>query len=247
MTGPRPVLDSGLGAGQGIWETTTTPILKVGTRGSFEDGRVFYYARNSTSNVGRARLWQTELISAQNEDLDVNTAEVGDQSVTVTFGTVTANANDYAGGTMFVIDSGGEGTSYEIESHPAITSGNSFAVKLVDPVWIKFLSSSTVTVMKNHYQDVVQAAGTDTNMPIAGVNIIGVPSGASTPQYFWIQTWGPACVLQDSSAAQGAPLVHSTTLGAVGFKAGPTPEIIGTQLYTGTATEYGPVFLKISR
>ena len=100
MTGPKPVLDSGVGSNQGIWGVVTEPALRVGTRGSLPDGRVFYYSRHSGNALLPGLLLQPERISAQNEDLAVNTAVIGDRSVTVTFGTNTADANDYVGGYM---------------------------------------------------------------------------------------------------------------------------------------------------
>ena len=251
MTGPKPVLDSGVGSNQGIWEAVTDPVLRVGTRGSLSDGRVFYYARNSSSsNFVTGMLLQSELINAQNEDLAVNTAEIGDSSLTITFGTDTANANDYVGGYVVVIDGTGEGITYEIASHPAVTSGGSIVFQLVDPIYIAFAATTTVCVMKNFWMDLVKAAANDVVVPIAGINQVEVPRGDTNAQYFWSQTWGISAARTDAIIAQGSTVVHaiqSASSGRVGFATGEMPGVVGTQLFTGTETERGPIFLKISQ
>ncbi len=246
MTGPRPVLDSGLGAGQGIWETTETPILKVGTRGSLEDGRVFYYARSIASSIPRGRIIQSEIASAQNEDLAVNTAALGDTSLTITFGTNTDDANAFQGGYVCVQDLTGEGITYTIKSHPAITSGGSIVVQLEDPIYLGFDGATTVCVMKNMWADVLQAAA-DTIAPLAGISQVSVLSGATNPQYVWCQTWGVSCAWQEQESTAGAPVGHSPTAGQVGYAPGPRPDIAGIQLFTGVSTEYQPIFLKVSQ
>lgn len=249
MTGPRPILDSGLGAGQGIWEVTTEPILRVGTRGSLPDGRVFYYARHSASGgiASPGLLLQSELIDAQNEDLAVNTAEIGDTSITVTFGTDTSNANDYTGGYACVIDSTGVGITYEIESHAAVTSGGSIVINLKDPIYVAFAAATTVVIMKNLWLDVIVTTADNPISPICGVNQVVVPAGDTNAQFFWCQTWGVTCIRHEALTAQGSPLVRSATAGRVGYSIGERPESVGIGLFTGTIAERGPVFLKVSQ
>jgi hypothetical protein len=248
MTGPRPVLDSGLGAGQGIWEVATEPILKVGTRASLEDGRVFYYARSSGPGIAAGHLVQSEMIDDQNEDLDVVNSRLGDESVTVTFGTDTADANEYAGGYLCVIDVIGEGITYEIKSHAAVTSGGERDVVLVDPIYVAFSGGTTVSIVKNPWQDVVVASITTDITINAGVPQVAVPVGSTTAQYFWCQTWGVACVRTGAAMIAGAPVTKSDSLtGSSGYIAGQKPDLIGINLGASTRTELNPVFLKISQ
>ncbi len=252
MTGPRPVLDSGLGSGQGIWEVVTKPTLRVGTRGSLKDGRVFYYARSKSSSSNPAGyLLQAESISVQNTDLAVNTAQIGDESVTVTFGTDTADANDYTGGYMCVVDDSSQGVTYEIGSHAAITSGGSIVINLVDPIYLDFTSGTTVSVLKNLWQDIARSSSTTAVVVDAGVSQILVPVGNATAQYFWCQTWGVACVRSASdNLIPGAPMTHSinpASGGYAGFTSGQKPGTLGINLGATTATELAPVFLKISQ
>jgi len=225
--------------------------VKVGTRGSLEDGRVFYYARSSGASIAAGSLLQSELVDEQNEDRAVNTAQIGDRSITVSFGTTTADANDYAGGYVCVIDADGEGVTYQIDQHPAVTSGGSIAITLVDPIYLAFEDATTVTIVKNPWMDVVIASGTSALVPPAGVPSVTVPAGTTTAQYFWSQTWGVASVKQGSTGlVQGAPLTHSIQgagTGQVGIAEGVRPEHVGVGLYTSTRTEMGPVFLKISQ
>ena len=255
MTGPRPVLDTGIGSGQGIWEVVTNPILRVGTRGSLEDGRVFYYARSSDSNALPAGWFlQQERGNAQNEDRACVDAEIGDPIITVTFGTKTANANDYANGYVCVVDSIGEGITYQIDAHGAVTSGAAVALRLKDPVYVAFESDTTVTVIKNPWMDVIRSDVTNELSAAAGVSQVAVPVGSTTPQYFWCQTWGVAAVRsQVSGIVQGSPVVRSTlntstiAKGSVGYQPGPLPEIIGTVLFDTSQNEFCPMFLRVSQ
>jgi len=191
-------------------------------------------------------------VDSENEDLAVNTAQIGDANVTVTFGTTTADANDYAGGYLFLIDAAAEGITHEILSHAAVTSGGSIVINLKDPIYIAFQDVTTVTVMKNLWQDLVAVPVTAPVSIYAGVPQVRVPAGnAGTAQYFWSQTWGASCgTLDDSNLIAGAPLTASTRLaggGGMGFSTGQKPDIAAINLGPSERTENNPVFLKISQ
>jgi hypothetical protein len=248
MTGPRPVLDSGLGAGQGIWEATETPILKVGTRGSLEDGRVFYYARSSGSlGLSAGNLLMAEVASAQNESLAVNTAAIGDRSVTVTFGTDTTSANDFVGGFMAVTSGTGRGVIHEISSHAPVTSGGEIELVLVDPIYVAFVGGTKVFVVKNRWMDVIHSVVSPSNVVLAGITQMFVPEGNTNPQYFWCQTWGISCAYQAVHSQQAVRVGHGATVGAVGYAPGPTPAIVGQTIINCGRFEMQPIYLQISQ
>lgn len=245
MTGPRPVLQNGMGSPQGIWEAGSDQHHAIGTRASLNDGRVFYYARNSGAAIVAGNLLSSEAVSAQNEDIATNTAAIGDTSVTVTSGSATYGANDFAGGYLVVIDDTGEGITYKIAGHPAIAATTSVAITLVDPIYVAFGANTTACLVKNPWMDLVIAPTGQSHMS-AGVSQVAVDAGTATKQYFWCQTWGVSAAWQDEASGIGVLLTSGATAGQVEAQDAVAEHIVGVNLFTGTAGENQPVFLTIA-
>lgn len=240
MSAPYPILHNGQGSAQGIWDESEDPQYAVGTRGSLEDGRVFYYAKNAGTALVAGNLVMSEVITAQFEDLAVDTHVVGDTTINITTGTTAVTANEYAGGYLCVIDDTGEGLTYKIASHPAVAATTAGAFAIVDPINVAFAAGTTVCLVKNPWQDVVIAGSGHVHMAC------GVPQMAVTANYyFWCQTWGVTCAWQDAATAIGAALQSGTTAGQVEVNDG-AAQYLGTVLYTGTIGENQPVFLQIA-
>lgn len=248
MGAPYPRLYGGLGTTQGIWDTTTTAVVPVGTRGSLEDGRVFYYARSSGAAITAGQLLESERVSVDMDDLATNTAALGDTSVAVTpVGTAVFTANALQGGYL-VTNSGttGAGKTYRIASNPETTAATAFTVQLTDPIAEAFHADTTVTVVKNPWMDTVISATTQTKM-VAGISNVDVALGSTDPQYFWCQTWGMCSGWMDEAVAAGAAIVSGT--GVAGqIEAGDLvgEQVIGVNIFTGVIADYGPVFLQIA-
>jgi len=186
----------------------------------------------------------SEVALVANDNLAVNTASIGDTSVTITSGTATASANDFAGGYLVVVDDTGEGITYKIASHPAITATASIVISLVDPINVAFAAATTVSLVKNPWQDVVIAAAAQAHFA-AGIPQCAVGSGATTKQYFWCQTWGISAGWADAATAVGAAVTSGTTPGQIEIQGG-TDQQIGVQYLTAIDTENQPVFLTIA-
>lgn len=249
MTGPRPVLYNGQGQPQGIWETRTDPVVRVGTRASLDDGRVFYYARNSGIAIVAGQLLMSEIVSGDMDNLAVTATGVGEKVVNVTpAGTKTFAQNDLEGGYLVVNDVDGEGITYKIAGNPATSAATAFDVTLIDGIAVALTANSQVTVLKNPWMDVVIAAAAKAHMP-AGVSQVAVGAGSTTPQYFWCQTWGVSAGWDDAATAIGSPLQSGTTAGQFEIAAegaGALGWTVGVQLFTGVATEYYPKFLTVA-
>lgn len=249
MAGPKPVLYNGHSQEQSIWETRTSPVVDVGTRGSLEDGRVFYYARNSGAAIVAGQLLMSEIVSGDMDNLAVTATAVGSKTVNVTpDGTATFGLNDLQGGYMVVNDVDGEGITYKIAGNPATTAATAFDLTLKDGINVALTANSQVTLMKNPWMDTVIAAAAKAHMA-AGVSQVAVGAGTTDPQYFWCQTWGVSAGWDDAATAIGSPLQSGTTAGQFELLtegAGAAGHSIGVQLFTGVATEYYPKFLQIA-
>jgi hypothetical protein len=187
----------------------------------------------------------SELALANNDNLAVNTANEGDRTVTIVSGTPTADANDFVGGYLCVVDGVSEGRLYKIAEHPAITATASIVIKLVDPLSAAFAAATTVSIVKNPWQDCVIAAAGQAHF-VAGVPQTTVPAGDSTKQYYWAQTWGMAGVWADETTALGSLVTSGTTEGQTELQDAAGEVILGTQYLVAQDTMYQPVFLQIA-
>lgn len=249
MAGPRPVLYNGVGQSQGIWDTSTSAEVPVGTRGMLDDGRVFYYARFSSSTALVAGTpVQAELISVDFDDLATATTAAGETTLNVTpVGSATYAADDLAGG-YAIVNSGstGFGYTYKIRSNPATSAATAFDLTLFDPINEALDATATVTVMKNPWMDVVQVVGTNQALHVVGVSPLDVADASSTSVYLWVQTWGVSGIEHDETTATGSLLVAGTTAGQAEAQDAVAEQVIAVNLFTGVAGDVGPAFLTIA-
>lgn len=244
MANPR--LPNGLGSPQSIYETSTTAWHKVGQRGFFDDGRVFYYARNSAAAAAiRGQLVMAELVNIASTDNTVLAAAIGATTVNVTPVAVTAAKNDFAEGYLCINDGVGEGYTYKIASHPAIVASTAFDMELYDPIVVALeAATSLVTFCKNPWADIVIAAANQAQLAV-GIPAGTIAIGSTTKNYGWVQTWGVCAGWDDDTTAIGAGLTSGTTAGEIEIVAA-TDDQIGVQLFTGADGDYMPKFLKIA-
>ena len=244
-----------------VTSTTEDLGLPLGTRLVLPDGRVFYYAF-SQGAIGAGQLCMM-VIGAGNHDGDLvvaSSASVGDKSVSVTLGATAAAEDLYANGYIFVNDeagtaNSGEGHMYKIRQHDAIGSGGTGTFNLMDGDSIKeawTADTTQVGLMANEYQNAEVYDANDIDGPPIGV----APAEVADNSYCWLQTWGPANVLQSGVVGVlGKTVVPDpATDGAVSVAAlteatpntGADQPVVGvTMLIAPVDTEYGPVDLRI--
>lgn len=244
--GPKPILTNGVGSPQSIWEAVSNPHHEVGSRAQLGDGRVFYYARNSGAAIVAGQLLTVELQTAQFTGLAVNTAAVGDTTLSITLGSTAVTADEYARGYVHVIDDTGEGITYKIDTHPAVSASSAGTFTLKDPIVVAFVAATTVELTKNPWADTVIAPAGQGHVP-AGISQVAVGSGATTQQYFWCQTWGPTCAWMDEAVTVGQEVTSGATAGQVETVDALAECRIGYCIsIAGVAGEYQPVFLQIA-
>jgi len=247
MSYTNPIVTGGGPSSQSIFEVTTSPREKVGTRGALPDGRVFYYASSKdAAAIPKGQLAMAEVIpAAQANDNPSAAAAVGAESVSITLSSSqTHAADDFAQGYLIVNDAAGEGETYSVKGSTAVAAGTAITVTLNDPIRVALTTSSEVTLMKNPWQHIDLAAAGHVHMA-AGVPAVDIPIGSTDTQYAWVQTWGVCAGWDDAATAIGAVLQSGTTAGQ--FEVGDgAAQPVGVQLYTGVASEYYPKFLTIA-
>jgi len=209
----NPILaNTAMQSPQSIYEISTTQHHPIGTAGRLVGGRAFYYARHiGAAAIARGRMAVSALPVATEEEMACITGALvpGAMEITgITFGAATADANtyQYISTNQLVTDMGA--LMFRIKNHAALTSGGVFEVELYDPIPAGIISTATttLTLSKDTYADVIVAPAAETHVP-AGVCNVDFPIGSTTPQYAWLQTQGPGPAYVSGNPDHGLPLV----------------------------------------
>ena len=187
-----------LGYGQEKVETSSQK-QKLGTRAVLPDGRVFYYAQNSSAAITTAGQIVDGIAAVAAHDGDLATAALAAGSLTVTTTTsLTTTKDQYADGYLFVNDNAGQGEVYRVKSNTAVTAtaGCEITIDESDGIRTAFTTSTEFGLMYSPYKGVkiIDGDGTMTTGPIG---VTPIPVTAS--YYFWAQTSGPAAVLSGAA------------------------------------------------
>lgn len=249
MSSPYPILTNGLATSQGIYDVETSEVVPVGTRAALGDGRVYYYARSSSSAILAAgAMNRMPAVSVDHDIIAITTQVVGDTTIGVTpVGTAVYTANSLAGG-FITIHTGttGAGIAYKIKSNPLTVAATEYTVTLYDPIAVAIHADCTATVTQNPWMDVLISA-TGVAQTFAGVSNIAVPAGDTTAQYFWCQTWGVCAVKHDLATATGGVVSGGATVaGEVQVSATDGSQALGVNLFTAAASAFNPTFLTIA-
>ena len=229
--------------------TGTTALHANGTRMQLTDGRVFRYGQ-ANGAITAGKVCQSA-VGVANHDMDlvVNTASVGDKSLSVTLGATAATEDQYKDGYVYVNDGTGEGHIYKIRQHDAISSGAAGTFNLYDgdTIAVAFEAAAIVGLAKNPYKDFIVYPTTATG------HAVGVSAtDFADDEFGWLQTWGVAAVLCDVAFVIGNHVrVSDNTAGSTEpldrDGTHENEEEIGVaSLIAPVTTDYGYVDLRIS-
>jgi len=205
-----PILTNGVGSSHHIHEVKTSPAHLPGTRAALDDGRVFYYTRNTgAAALARGQLMVAATPLAGHLDLvtDETFAGVGVtvlRAGAITPGAATAiTADFFAGGWLIVIDDTGEALNYKIRTNTAFTAATADGViTLFDPIAVAWGAGTTVSLVANVYSDPVISV-TDQVDLLAGVPTFTIPAGeaiATVGQALTIGTGTAGAAEEDDTA-----------------------------------------------
>lgn len=197
--------------GQDSFTSSTTQLHPLGTRGYTSDGRRFRYAQIGAVDTVAGSLYQGAVPLANHLANTPPAVAIGAKSFTYTPGATAGAANLYAEGYLQVDTTPGNGYTYQVSGHAAITSATAFTLYLVDPIQVALTTSSRVGLLPNSFKNVVVTPTTNT-AAVQG----WAPAIVATTAYGWLHTWGPVSALINGTPAITAPVVNSaTTAGAV--------------------------------
>lgn len=235
-----------LGSPQDLLVSSTVQGADLGTAMTTGDGRYFRYCLVGGTSLVTGTLIQAPAQVANHIQLTPVAAAVGATQVTVTLGATAATANQYYNGLLVVSLDGGtggvKGYAYQISGHPAAASSGSLTLTLSDPLLNLITTSAKIDLVLNNYSGVIINPTTGSSAPV-GAAIWVLP----TATYGWIQTQGPASVLNDAGGAitVGNDVTPSTSVaGAIKSLTGTLPTI-GTAVTSITASQNGTVRLQL--
>lgn len=218
----------------------------LGEQVNLSDQRKFNYGKASTtSSVGKLQTAPAPITNHHN--MAMAAVALGATSVTVTPAATGGAANIYAEGYLSINDNDGEGRTYQVKGHAAITSSVAFVVDLFDPIsGIAGTTAQEASLVHNNYNAVIE--GTSATIRPAGAPLVTFAAG----NYGWFQSRGVASVLNGAAVTLGAPQINSgATAGAVvdqtdNLGASAEVQVGVASIMAGVSTEYRPIFLQIT-
>lgn len=192
-----------------VYEFGTSVIWPIGTRFQLGERVYRYYLVGAVASAA-GKAYQSPVIETNGDvtDMAVDTPAIGARQMEVTNGGNTAIAVDeFAEGWLHVNDDTGEAYVYQIRANDAMATSAAGTVYLYDQVKIALVANSTVSLTHNkYYQNIIHPSP-----PTALVT--GVAPGIITAaNYGWLQTWGPAAVLQQGTLYEGQDVMASKTV-----------------------------------
>lgn len=224
---------------------TTDQRHPLGYRQQTRDGRVFRYAQAGASDLVAGNVIQSAAPIANHLATTATATAIGATNLTFTPAGTGGAANLYAEGYLSVDTTPGNGYTYFVAGHPAITASTAFTLYLSDAIQVALTTSSRLGLVHNMYKSVIVAATTVT-AAVAGV----APAPIVAANYGWLQTWGPASVLINGTPGVGIGVVNgATTAGSVDVAAVAAEinvRILGHMMQVGVSTKNNMVRLAIA-
>lgn len=178
-------------------------------------------------------------------DLTPSATAAGQVEVSVTTVTDAVTKNQFGGGEFAVTDgdaANAMGDIYEILSHPAGAAG-AIVFTLCEPLVRGITTSSRISIIKNIYEDVIQAPVTTPSGVVVGVAV----SPIAIAGYGWLQTYGISNVLVKIATTAGTNVIRDLSCaGSVCVDDGAkVTERVGYTGWVTDTTDSGFVFLTI--
>jgi hypothetical protein len=234
----------------GVYETSTEKAYKLGSVLRTPDGKTFRYAKAGAAALVAGDLIQQATLAGATTtaqtSLAVATAGViGDNFAYATIATTIQPEDTFRDGWYVVENQSaalGFGTMYQIDAHDALAVATN-KIPLQETLRTATDTSTTVRLIANPYQNVIQAPVTTVSGSALGVAQIAVPA----ENYFWLQTYGEVSALCSGTMTVGTAVVRAVAVaGAIGPRTdGLIVETVGYALATIATSEAGPIMLMI--
>ena len=239
-----------VGAGaQGYSNTDPTNVnlgilLPLGTIVEGTDGRAWRWCKAGTSDLVAGNTIQSSAIITAHLANTPPVTAIGATSFSYTPGATAGAANLYAEGYLQVDTAPGNGYTYQVSGHAAITASTAFTLYLMpkDPLQIAISATSRVGLVAHPYQNVIQFPATTATGTLVGV----APYIITAAYNGWLQTYGACSVLQSDTTAAGLSMgAPSGTAGATVAYAAATTTLLGNMMQLAASAKNNFVYLRI--
>ena len=191
-------------AGQDVFASATTAAHALGCVNDSGDGRLFRYAHAGAVATVAGKLYQGAAPIPNHLANTPPDVAAGVKSFVYTPGATAGAENLYADGYLQVDTTPGEGYTYRVSGHAAISSATAFTLFLKDPIQVAITAAgSTVGLVPSPWQNII-VHPSQVTAKASGVAAAVIAIGA----YGWVQTRGPCSVLIDGTPAITAPVFH---------------------------------------
>lgn len=272
----NPVIEGGYASPYSIYDATTFDSKAetghpVGTRGVLDD-RSFRWVRFMDSTaIGPNKLAAAAAPVAAHVSESNSAFTAGTTRVDFTPGATIVYEDQYRDG-YIKVEGGtlGIGQMYKLRSHGYKDLSVATTFDLYDPVQTTTTGSEVMSLIANPWSSIViapttavsmvvgvtmtnfavaETATTETNGYLQTAGTVAAPTTRTKPRYGWVQTWGIASVLLDTSAlVAGSSVIYGATAGAVGVAVETDiKQRIGIAMEAMTTDNiYSTVFLQIA-
>lgn len=232
--------------GQSVYKSSSVQLAPLGSRVVVGD-RVFRYAQlggvaSTPGDVLQSNLAPSVVVTAG------GTSPAGGKSFVFFHTASGAVADLYADGYLHCVSgtAANMGQMYKIKTHPLIATDTAGTLTLYDALITQENVTDKWQCTRNPYKLVTQVTAGLGAVQIAGLLVCA----ATTNDYVWIQTWGPAAVKAQTSALAAGPMYAAATGAAVGFIAtgtgGAVYTPIGVFATVPAASDRALAFLQIA-
>lgn len=221
---------------QDLFASSTTAQTDLGQLAFTPDGRAYRYALVGGVALTAGVLLQTAAETTAWENLTAVAAAIGDTQIAST-STITATANQLAGGYLLISVTPGVGQLYGISGHAAYTAAAP-TFNLTEPVRVALTTTSRIDAVASPYSAVIINPAAASGAPV-GVSV----ASAALSTYVWIQVGGVANILNDGGSTVGTNVSASNATAGSVEAAVTAQAAIGVALTGISTTEYGAIRL----
>jgi len=211
-------------------------------------GKTYIYCHNGAAALVVGDVIQSAAFGGSaatiQHDLTPSAADIGAVEVSVTTSTDAVTKNQFGGGEFGITDgdaANAMGDIYEILSHPAGAAG-AIVFTLTEALVRAVTTSSRISIIKNIYEDVIQAPVTTPSGMAVGVAC----SPIAIDGYGFLQTYGMANVLNLTALTAGTNVRRDVAAaGSAGIQGTLATEVVGNTGWVTDTGDSGFVFLTI--
>lgn len=236
-----------------LWTPTVRQTSMLGREFTANNGDMFRYCKNGSTQIAKALLVAAEQIDAQ-QKATIQTAygaSVGEKKFEVLATTAHGVSNHELIDGLLLVNDGSTaamGDLYTIKDNIFVTDDTVWRIEIADQGGVRNVIAATddLSFFKNPYHSVIVKPTTLTG-PIVGATLTIIPAN----YYFWAKIRGITALLVDNgdTIVEGEPVGHidgSNDAGSIGLVSTHATDIVlGVCMYPSTGDEAALIRLDI--